>query len=195
MPDDLTPREALLEAAARLLAEQGPEALTTRRLAAEIGASTMAVYTWYGGKPSLMRALFREGFARFGAHLRSVPPTGDGLGDLAALGRAYREFALANPCFYEIMFGRSSAAFAPEEEDRALALSTLTILVDAVARCTGEGLLAGEPAAVALQIWAAVHGAVSLELTAGADVPLFAGGAVYDALVATVVAGLSAAPA
>ena len=185
------PREALLEAAARLLAGEGREALTTRRLAAEIGASTMAVYTWFGNMPSLMRALHREGFVRFGDHLRSVPSTGDSLADLCALAAAYRSFALANPNFYEVMFGRTAGAFTPDEEDVALALSTFTILVEAVGRCVADGLLLGEAGPLALQMWAAVHGAVSLELATAIGGGMFAGGAVYDALVSSLVAGMA----
>ena len=41
---------ALLAAAHRLLAEDGPEALTVRRIANEAGMSTMNVYSRFGGK-------------------------------------------------------------------------------------------------------------------------------------------------
>jgi AcrR family transcriptional regulator len=195
-PDPLpsTPRDALLEAAARLVAEKGPGSLTTRGLAAEIGTSTMAVYTWFGNMASLMRALFNECFVRFGDHLRTVPRSGDSRADLRALAGAYRSFALGNPNFYEIMFGHYARAFTPDEEDVALALSTLTILVDAVARCVDEGHLVGDPGGLALQMWAAVHGAVSLELAMLPDSPMFADGAVYDGLVASLLAGMAVPP-
>jgi AcrR family transcriptional regulator len=189
-----TPREALLEAAARLLAEKGPDALTTRRLAAEIGASTMAVYTWFGNMPNLMRALYRECFVRFGDHLRAVPTTADCRADLQALSLAYRSFALDNPNFYEIMFGHYARAFTPDDEDVALALSTLTILVDGVARCTEEGYLVGEAGGLALQMWAAAHGAVSLELAMLPGSPLFASGQVYQAVVSSLFAGMAPGP-
>ncbi|HET6795126.1 MAG TPA: helix-turn-helix domain-containing protein, partial [Acidimicrobiales bacterium] len=89
--DDSPQRTALIEAAARLVAEEGPSALSTRRLAAEVGTSTMAVYTWFGGMPQLLRALLREGFRRFGDRLRSVEPTDDPVADLGRLGIAYRD--------------------------------------------------------------------------------------------------------
>ncbi|WP_238598152.1 TetR/AcrR family transcriptional regulator [Saccharothrix sp. ALI-22-I] len=38
-------RTALIDIAARLLAAEGPQALSTRRIAADAGSSTMAVYT------------------------------------------------------------------------------------------------------------------------------------------------------
>ena len=58
---------SLIEAAARVLAEEGRPAVTARRLAAEVGASTMAVYTHFGSMDELLVRMCRDGFARFGA--------------------------------------------------------------------------------------------------------------------------------
>lgn len=187
----------ILEAAARLLAERGPDGLTTRRLAAELGTSTMAVYTWFGSKADLMRALYREGFERFGAALRAAAAGAAGAGgtaELEALGHAYRRFGLGHPHFYEVMFGRGAAAFTPDRDDLELSLSTLTILVEAVGRCVAGGVLAGDPGALALQFWAAAHGAVSLELAIHHDAPLFDGGAVHEGLMSTLLKGMAAPP-
>ena len=60
-------RPALIEAAARLIATEGADGLTLRRVADEVGTSTMAVYTCFGGMPELRRAVRREGFARLAA--------------------------------------------------------------------------------------------------------------------------------
>ncbi|MGH8570384.1 MAG: helix-turn-helix domain-containing protein, partial [Gammaproteobacteria bacterium] len=57
-------RLALIEAAARVLARDGPDALTTRRLASEVGTSTMALYTHFGGMDDLRRAVRLEWFER-----------------------------------------------------------------------------------------------------------------------------------
>jgi AcrR family transcriptional regulator len=76
-PPDVAQR--LIEAAARLLADEGPAGLSTRRLAAEVGTSTMAVYTHFGGLPELVRAVVREGFKRLGDHLSAVSETDDPL--------------------------------------------------------------------------------------------------------------------
>ena len=59
---DPTVRVRLIEAAARILAEEGPGALTLRRVAAEVGTSTMAVYTHFGGMTELRRAVREQGF-------------------------------------------------------------------------------------------------------------------------------------
>lgn len=55
------------------------------------------------------------------------------------------------------------------------------------------GVLTGEPAAVAMQIWAAVHGAVSLEVDAPPEDPAGAGGTYWN-LIRTVLVGLGAPP-
>src|SRR5882672_1214567 len=93
-------RLRLLEQAIRTLSEDGPDALSLRKLAAQVDTSTTAVYSLFDGKPGLLDALYEEVFARFGQCLRAVEPTADPLADLAALGQAYRASALEEPHFY-----------------------------------------------------------------------------------------------
>src|SRR5256885_9443144 len=101
----VSPRERLLEAAIRVLAADGPDALQARRLAAEVGMSTMAVYTHFGGMGGLITEIVREGFVRFGRRMEAVPRGDDPAADLLALGLAYRDHALENPRLYRLMFG------------------------------------------------------------------------------------------
>ena len=62
-------RRRLLDAAAQVLAEEGPSALTARRLTRDVGASTMAVYTHFGSMPALVREVVADGFARLHARV------------------------------------------------------------------------------------------------------------------------------
>jgi AcrR family transcriptional regulator len=156
----------LIEAAARLLAEEGPKALSTRRLAAEVGTSTMAVYTQFGGKQDLVRAMVREGFHLLNRRMTEVGETPDPVADVATLGWAYRHNAVEHRHLYEVMFGGSSlGGFALTDEDRQHGRYTLEILVRAVARCMEGGRFrAGDPQLVAHQMWIGLHGLVTLEL-------------------------------
>ena len=88
---------ALVEAAAQLLAEQGPAAFSTRRLAAAVGSSTTAVYTHFGSMNDLVRAMAREGFARLQGRMTAVSVTDDPVADVVTLGCAYRGNALDTP--------------------------------------------------------------------------------------------------
>ncbi|RZS37015.1 TetR family transcriptional regulator [Herbihabitans rhizosphaerae] len=164
------PRERLIEAGLRLLEEAGPEALQARKLAAEIGMSTMAVYTHFGGMAGLFEALVREAFDQLAARERDVPRTDDPVADLLALGLAYRDYALANPQRYRLMFGVTApgvgTSLLPDggpvgaESDDSFAQ-----IVEAVRRSMDAGRIRrDEPVAVAAQVWSLVHGYVLLEI-------------------------------
>lgn len=157
---------ALVEAAAQLLAEHGPEAFSTRRLAAAVGTSTTAVYTHFGSMNDLVRAMAREGFARLNQRMTAVSTTDDPVADVVTLGCAYRANARDNPYLYAVMFGGSSLdGFSLTDEDRQHGRYTMEVLVGAVTRCMTAGRFhPADPQMIAHQMWIAMHGLVTLEL-------------------------------
>ncbi len=160
-------RVRLLEQAVRTLSEDGPQGLRLRKLAADAGTSTTAVYSLFGGKPGLLEALFDEAFARFGRRLAEVEYTGEPRADMLALAHAYRASALHEPHFYQVMFGQVGGVVDPGPESRARALDTFRPLVEVVGRAIEAGLMRAEnPETIATALWACVHGLVSLELRA-----------------------------
>jgi len=170
-----SPRERLLDTAIRLLAEGGPESLQARRLAAEVGMSTMAVYTHFGGMPQLIKEIAREGFVRFGRRLEEAPRGTDPVADLLSLGLAYRDHALENPQLYRLMFGVTAPAgtrqagtdltAGPGTGDLPESEAAFAQLVAAVTRIIESGRAREEePVRAAAQIWSAVHGYVLLEI-------------------------------
>jgi len=167
-PLDPNNRVTLIDIAARLVSEEGPGALSTRRLAAEAGTSTMAVYTYFGSMSALVREIVHEGFARLAEQFDLVEPTEDAVADLALLGRAYRHNAVTNRHVFNVMFGGSSlAGFALTEEDRQHGRYTLSGVVDCAQRCIDSGRFRPDDAAlVAHQMWLGVHGTATLELGA-----------------------------
>jgi len=187
-------RVALIEAAARLLATDGLDALSIRKVATEVGSSTMAVYTHFGSKDDLVAAVVEEAFARLHAELVSVPQTDDPVTDLLGAAGAYRRNALANAHLYRVMFGLNPLTLTdPAVEEhrnnrRDVGLQAFGALVDGVARCVDAGALRGDPATLALQIWATAHGAMSLELAGflGPD-----GKATFDAATTATFVGLA----
>jgi len=185
---DAALRLRLLECAGATLSTRGLPALSLRTLAADVGTSTTAVYALFGGKPGLLAALHSEAFARLSARLDAVPLGAGPVEDLVALGRAYRDAALAEPHFYEVMFG---GALPADERWWAVAAPILRPVADVVQRAASGGVLRPDldPATVALALWATVHGLVSLHLRGlhPADAP--APATVVDAAVRAIVAG------
>src|SRR5262249_46575528 len=158
--DDL--RARLLDTATELLAKEGVHALATRRIAAEVGTSTTAIYSLIGSKPDLLREIYLEGFRRLADHLAATPPTEDPLAHLAALGHAYLENAIDNPALYQVMFGPPLPDFQASEDDIVFALSTLQTLIDAVQACVDAGIFRGDAGELSIELWAVGHGPASL---------------------------------
>ncbi len=160
-------RTRLLEAAARLLAEEGPSSLTLRRVATEADTSTMAVYTHFGSMPDLADAVVAEGFSRLAVLLADVPRTEDAIADLAGLSRAYLINARQNPHLYAVMFGTASLGkYRPRTaQERSRGRYTFDEIVKTAARAVDQQRLRqAEPLAIASQLWTAMHGYVMLDV-------------------------------
>ena len=172
-------RDQMLNAAVRLLDDEGPDALQTRRVASAAGTSTMAVYTHFGGMRGLIAEVAEEGLRQFDAAL-TVPPTDDPVADLVAVGAAYRRYAIERPHMYRLMFGSTSAHGIDAPASNVLALTVAEVEDHVpgfvyVVRAVRRSILAGritacspddDPTVVATaaQFWSQVHGFVMLEL-------------------------------
>ena len=184
---------AVLDVAIRLLAVEGPTALTMRRVAARVGCSTTVLYTLFGGKQGLVEALWREGFDRLWHAETDAPAATDPLARLAALGQAYRAHALANPDYYRLMFGGAIPGFRPSAGTLAHGRRTFQVLVDATRACVESGLFRREdPELVASVLWATAHGVVSLQLAGNLPEPV--AGPVFEHALRAVAAGFRSGP-
>lgn len=163
--------EALVAAAHQLLAADGPEALTVRRIANAAGMSTMNVYSRFGGKDGVIDELYADGYRRLFAEVDGIPSTDDVPRDLLEVAATYRSWALANPRYYSIMFRSAVPHFAPSAESVEAALAGLTRLVERIEHGQRNGhITGGVPQEIAAWLWATCHGMISLELDGvGAD--------------------------
>lgn len=153
----------LLSAAATLLSEEGPAALTVRRVAERANASTKMIYTHFGGKDGLLEALYLQSFAALEQAFKAHVAETDCAKRLASMLKAYRAFGLREPALYNVMFGDLGRAWEAPVDCRKQAWRSFETLRDAV--------LDNLPAAHAVDaeqvthaLWSAAHGVVSLEL-------------------------------
>src|SRR3954452_6804126 len=148
-------RARLLDVALRRLEEAGPEALQASTLTAEIGTSTQAVYTLFGGMPGLFEALVEDGFARFADHVEAVEQTDDPVADFFAQGAAYVVWALAHPQLYRLMFSLAGSRLRSHAD----------VMVRSLERVQAAGRI--DPVdtfAAAGQFLSATHGYVLLQI-------------------------------
>ena len=154
----------LFSAAEATLTEDGPHALSLRKIALPAGTTTQAVYTKFGGKAGLADALYRQGYEVLSDELDRIDLPDDPIERIVALSAAYRAVALRRPHHYSLMTGRPIADYVPPPASLTAARQTMQPLVDAVADAVEVGTLEGQPEQVAIRLWAAGHGYISLEL-------------------------------
>jgi AcrR family transcriptional regulator len=171
----LSPRERLLEAARRAVEESGPEVVRARSLSAEVGTSTQAIYTLFGGMPGLFEAVVADGFAAFAHHVEAIPESEDAVADFFAKGWAYTEWALAHPQLYRLMFGLTGGALrhhaalevsiAGRAPNSPEAQAAVDVLVRSMRRVCDSGRIDPvDPVVAAGQFLSATHGYLLLEI-------------------------------
>jgi AcrR family transcriptional regulator len=197
LPRNLSPadiadfRERLCDAAERMFAEHGAEAVTIRELAAAVGVSPMTPYRYFKDKDAILAAVRARAFDRNAELLErafaETPPERRA----AAMGEAYVRFAIDHPEAYKLMFDvrQPSEADYPDlvragERSRR----TMTLQLEAeIAR----GRVQGDPAMIAHMYWCAMHGVLMLHFSGKLDPEIDVSRLLADTL-ATLDAGLAA---
>jgi AcrR family transcriptional regulator len=150
-------RRALIEAAAALVMQGGPTAVSLREAARAAGVSHAAPYRHFASREALLAAVATLGFEELRQRLEAAQaqsPAGD---RLQALGLAYVRFALERRGAYLLMFG-NAVEKADHPELQAAGRSAFAILEAAVQAEAGPNT--ARPAAAAA--WALVHGLAHL---------------------------------
>ncbi|MFG2138571.1 TetR/AcrR family transcriptional regulator [Streptomyces sp. NPDC048650] len=154
-------RERLIVATARELAEQqGWDAVTTRRLAERIEYSQPVLYSHFRGKREIIGAVALEGAAEMAAAVRAAASSANGPRErVAALARAYLDFAARNPAVYDAMFQLDGGlAFAQEDTPEPLK-DAFAALLESLGEVAGNGVAPGLFTEV---FWASLHGLATL---------------------------------
>ena len=192
---------AIKETAWKQIAEFGAAALNLRAIARSLGITAPSIYNYFPNRDALVTALIVDAFNSLAeaqeASVNNLPP-GDLAGRLPALGFAYRQWAVAYPQRYQLIFGTPIANYhAPQEITLPAAARALVPLIHAIQDIFSAGSLRTERLApmttklasmlqswqafeggsdlevlyLALVIWSRVHGLVTLEI--GNQLPAF----------------------
>ena len=185
--------EEIKDVARRHLAESGAAALSLRAVAREVGMVSSAVYRYFPSRDDLLTALIVDAYSAFGAAVEGVAakhPRGGFAARWAEVSSAVRDWALANPHEWALLYGGPVPGYAaPSDTIDPAGLAPLAFL-----RVVADGVAAGDvvsrPATIsrslrgdfarlrelggvivpddvlarALTAWAALFGAVNLEL-------------------------------
>jgi AcrR family transcriptional regulator len=158
-------KEALLRAALELIVQKGPGGFTFAEAARWAGVSPAAPYRHFRDRDELMASVALRGFERFELALARAWDDGrpDVFAALDRLGKAYLEFARAEPAYYSAMF-EAGIPLATNPELREAGERAFAVLRGAAEKLCAHAPLRTRPPAlmVALHIWAMSHGIASL---------------------------------
>jgi len=159
-------RARLCEAAERLFAEHGIEAVTMRELAQALGVSPMTPYRYFKDKDAILAAVRAAAFTRFAARLEAASgETAQPLHRSRNAGQAYVDFALSEPQAYRLMFDLSQPTEGDYPELQAAivrARRTMTVHIEAM---IAAGQLEGDAELIGHLFWSVLHGMLMLQLT------------------------------
>lgn len=155
----------LLAAAERAVEEHGPDALSVRGVAGEVGTTTRAVYSLFDSKGGLIAALAAHGFDLLGAAVDRLPTTSTPDHDLVEAGLVFRRFATEHPSLFRIAFQQNPSPLRTTPAVRAAAKTALVTLTSRIGRLHDAGLLNGYTVEEAtLHFHAVCEGLAALEL-------------------------------
>lgn len=156
-------RDAIVARAVEIVDEGGPDALSLRALARDLGVSAPALYDHIRSKDDLLRLVAGAGYAELASRWVSLDPA-DAEAWIRASSHAYVAFALERPGLFALMF-RFRPAFVegPGEVEDPAATAVFEVALGVVERASVEdGLRAAPPLELALGLWAAMHGVATV---------------------------------
>jgi AcrR family transcriptional regulator len=159
-------RQALLDAAVATLDEVGADGLSLREVARRAGVSHAAPAHHFTDKAGLLTAIATEGFRTLVTYLANAQPGGaePPVDQLAALGRAYAQFAEENPGRFEVMFRPGLLRVGDRAFQRA-GDAAFQALRQHIATCQSRGWRERMPTdALAAAAWALAHGIAVLRV-------------------------------
>jgi AcrR family transcriptional regulator len=163
-------RPALIKAALALIAKKGPRGLTLREAARRAGVTHAAPYRHFADKAALLDAVAQEGFRLLEEAMRASRDAASEAVSLARLldiGQAYVAFAIANPSYFQVMFGPDAYEGPGESSALTHANKAFGLVVEAVAESQTAGTLTTDwPARdIALAAWSSLHGFAMLYIS------------------------------
>lgn len=180
---------AIVEAAARLLREQGVRAMTTRGVAEAAGVQPPTIYRLFGDKDGLVDAVAEHVMATYVAAKADTTPPADPVAGLRAGWQTHIEFGLANPELHALLnpVGRANPSPATT--------AGLKVLQDRVRRLAAAGLLKVDEHLAVMMIHAAGTGTVLALLgMPPADRDLTLADAMFESLLGGILTTTPAAP-
>ncbi len=160
-------RRVILDAARKILIDDGQGGLSIRRLAEQVDYSPAAIYKYFASKEEIIAALRQEAWQLMASYETDIPSDSSLTEQFVQSGRSYVDFATKYPEYYLLILnstdsGPDSLEAFEQDPNFAGLLQSVDALVEA-----GEFQIPGgyAPFHLAMLSWFTVHAVALLKLT------------------------------
>ena len=152
----------LIDQAKKMLEEVGPDKLSIRAIAEQLGVSATAVYHHFANKDELISHLAAEGFNQLEKVLVQCQVNVENQNKMQILSRTYMLFAFDHPAMYQLMFGSQLAHSEMNGKLLTARKQAYAVVEQCVADVLGQDIQSKEVRSAALAAWSFAHGLASL---------------------------------
>ncbi len=182
MNDNLPPRarrhertkDAILNAARKMIREGGVDTISMRKIAQEIDYSAAGLYEYFGSKEEIIGTLCAMAGDRLENYMKAVDPTLPIEQRMVELGLAYIRFAVQNREEFLVLFTYMPMPPELNPEAPPAPAGAFAVLLQAVQDAMDTGYMVNtemDAFSASYAAWAIVHGMAMLQLTALQSTP------------------------
>ncbi|MFZ0395902.1 MAG: TetR/AcrR family transcriptional regulator [Terracidiphilus sp.] len=164
MTETASTSERIYQCALAILEDEGPQAVSMRRIAREIGITPMAIYHHFPSREALLDKVVDTEFERLAGFFRQPVKGSTAAARIVHIMDGYMDYALAHPRIFDYVFAspRPGARRFPEDF-RARGSPTLNVVADALRDWMKTGELKRDDVwELAMALWAHAHGYLAL---------------------------------
>ena len=157
-----TLREKVIKAAVKYVADNGPDGLSFRQIAADAGVSHQAPYHHFGDRSAIFGEIALEGFRKFAAVMGAPARADEDSENCVRLCERYVDFAIANKGHFRVMFRADLCQMHDSPETQKAADDAFATLLEAVSEMVGDSASIEEIRVQATAMWSLAHGLATL---------------------------------
>ncbi len=157
-----TLREKVIKAAVKYVADNGPDGLSFRQIAAKAGVSHQAPYHHFGDRSAIFNEIALEGFKKFSAAMGAPVRADEDSENCVRLCERYVDFAIANKGHFRVMFRADLCQMHESPEKEKAADDAFDTLLNAVSEMVGDSASIDEIRVQATAMWSLAHGLATL---------------------------------
>lgn len=157
-----TLREKVIKAAVKYVADNGPDGLSFRQIAADAGVSHQAPYHHFGDRSAIFGEIALEGFRKFAAVMGAPARADEDTENCVRLCERYVDFAIANKGHFRVMFRADLCQMHESPETQKAADDAFATLLEAVSEMVGDSASIDEIRVQATAMWSLAHGLATL---------------------------------